>query len=61
MHALAEEDQLWTPLVFILASYVHMHCNRLLGINRLLEFEIAYHLHRTLESLQHYVPEGVHV
>ncbi len=61
LRALADRDQLWTPLHAVLGSYIHMHCNRLLGINRLLEFEVAYYLQRTLESLRHYVPEGIHI
>lgn len=61
LRALAEEECLWTSQDSILAAYVHMHCNRLLGINRSLEFEVAYYLHRTLDSLRHYVPEGIHV
>lgn len=61
LRALAERDQLWTSQDYFLASCVHMHCNRLLGINRPLEFEVVYHLHRTLDSLRHYVPEGVHI
>jgi thiopeptide-type bacteriocin biosynthesis protein len=61
LRALAEKGQLWMSLHSILGSYIHMHCNRLLGINRLLEFEAAYNLHRTLESLRHYVPAGIHI
>lgn len=61
LRALAEEEHLWMARDSILASYIHMHCNRLLGINRLLEFEIVYCLHRTLDSLQRYTPKGIHI
>ena len=61
LHALAESDDLWGSWDSILASYVHMHCNRLFGINHLLEAEVAFYLRRTLESLQHYAPEGIHI
>lgn len=43
----------------LFVSYAHMHCNRLLGLNRALENETLYYLERTLESLQRYVPSGV--
>jgi hypothetical protein len=36
-----------------------MHCNRLLGVNRTLEFEVMYYLERSLESLEKYVPDGI--
>ena len=61
LRALAERDQLWASQDYFLASCVHMHCNRLLGINRPLEFEVIYHLERTLESLEQYVPDGIHI
>ncbi len=61
LRALVERDQLWTSQDSFLASCVHMHCNRLLGINRPLEFEVIYHLERTLESLERYVPDGIHI
>ena len=61
LRALAEEDRLWASQDSILASYVHMHCNRLFGINRSLEFEVVYYLQRTLDSLQHYMPAGIHI
>ncbi|MDY7079468.1 MAG: lantibiotic dehydratase [Chloroflexota bacterium] len=61
LRALAERDQLWISQDSFLASCVHMHCNRLLGINRPLEFEVIYHLERTLESLERYVPDGIHI
>jgi len=43
------------------ASCAHMHCNRLLGIDRPLEFQVIYLLERTLESLERYAPEGVQI
>jgi hypothetical protein len=42
-----------------LSSCVHMHCNRLLGIDRSLEFEVGYYLERTLESLGRYTPPDI--
>ena len=58
---LAENEHLWMTRDSILARYIHMHCNRLLGINPLLEFEVVYCLHYTLDSLQHYTPTGIHI
>jgi len=59
--ALSEQEQLTTSLTSFLASCVHMHCNRLFGANRRLEFEVAYYLQRTLESLERYRPDGVEI
>ena len=42
-----------------LTSCVHMHCNRLLGTDRPLEFEVVYLLERTLESLERFMPVEV--
>jgi hypothetical protein len=47
-----------TPRVWLL-SCVHMHCNRLLGTDRTLEFEVLYTLGRTLEVLEHCPLPGV--
>ena len=44
-----------------LSSCVHMHFNRLLGVNRTLEFEVMYYLERSLESLEKYVPDGINL
>jgi len=56
---LVQREQLWTTPSHFLASCVHMHCNRLLGLDRSLEFEVMYYLERTLESLQRYIPTGI--
>lgn len=56
---LADSGQLKVPKPAFLASCVHMHCNRLLGTDRRLEFEALYILERTHESLTHYTPSGI--
>ena len=58
LRALASQ-QLWVPQTSFLASCIHMHCNRLIGLNRALEFEAIYYLERTFESLQRYRPDGI--
>lgn len=59
VQALVASDQLWVSLESFLASCIHMHCNRLLGIDRAQEFAICYHLDRTFESLARYTPPGI--
>lgn len=61
LQALENEGRLWISLDSIFVSHIHMHCNRLFGVNRLLEFEAIYYLERTLESLKKYVPDGIHI
>lgn len=61
LRALAERNELSAPLTSLFASCVHMHCNRLIGVNRALEFEIMYYLECTLESLKRYVPNNINV
>jgi thiopeptide-type bacteriocin biosynthesis protein len=59
LHTLADKALLGTSVESFLASCVHIHCVRLLGLNRPMEEEAIYYLERTLESLQRYVPEGI--
>lgn len=61
LRTLIQEQQLCVSRESFLASCVHMHCNRLLGINRPLEFEVTYYLDRTLESLGRYMPPGISI
>lgn len=52
---------LQTSISSFIASCTHMHCNRLLGINRAAEFDVLYNLERTIDSLLRspYPPAGV--
>jgi thiopeptide-type bacteriocin biosynthesis protein len=59
LRELVSQEQLWVPQASFLASCIHMHCNRLIGLNRALEFEAAYYLERTFESLARYRPDGI--
>jgi thiopeptide-type bacteriocin biosynthesis protein len=59
LQMLIEQGKLWTSKLDFLSSCVHMHCNRLLGVDRALEFEVMYYLKRTLESLERYMPYGI--
>jgi thiopeptide-type bacteriocin biosynthesis protein len=62
LDALAKQEHgLSVPLTSFLASCVHMHCNRLLGVNRPLEFEVMFYLDRTFEALARYQPPGIQV
>ncbi len=56
LKTLEEQGKLEISRRDFLGSCVHMHCNRLLGVNRQQEFEVMYDLERTLESLQRYSP-----
>ena len=59
LRQLNEQGQLWVPFSELLTSYMHMHCNRLVGIDRRRELGYMYFLDRTFESLQRYVPPKV--
>ncbi len=61
LHMLSTQHKLWTSKASFISSCVHMHCNRVFGVNRLLEFELAYYLERTLDSLRKHMPNGIHV
>ncbi len=45
--------------VSILGGYIHMHYNRLLGLDRRHEFSIMYFLERTLESMVRFAPPDI--
>jgi thiopeptide-type bacteriocin biosynthesis protein len=40
-----------------IASVAHMHCNRLLGVDRLREADLKYRILRTLRGLSHHEPD----
>lgn len=61
LRTLAQRNELWRPRLSLLAAYVHMSCNRLLGVDRTLEFEAMYYLERTLESLERHVPADLQI
>lgn len=61
LHATAAHQKLTRSTTSSVASYIHMHCNRLFGTDRLMEYEAMYYLQRTLESLERYAPPGVSV
>jgi len=48
---LARQGQIQLPKVELCGSYVHMHCNRLLGADHETENRVLRLAHRTLESL----------
>ncbi|EGK09730.1 lantibiotic biosynthesis protein [Desmospora sp. 8437] len=45
---------LWNPVMNIAASLIHMHCNRLMGIDSEAEKKAMAFMRHTLESLHHY-------
>lgn len=59
LRTLVSQKTLQTSATSYLASCVHMHLNRLFGVNRQLEFEIVYYLQRTLASLEHRTSAGI--
>ena len=61
LHQLVSRNELYTSQMSFFASCLHMHCNRLFGINRQLEFEVAYYLGRALENLERFMPDGIRV
>ena len=52
LRALAAEGRLGRPLTELCRSYVHLHCNRLLGTGPPFEPQILGLLLRTRESLE---------
>ncbi|MGI8855725.1 MAG: lantibiotic dehydratase [Thermomicrobiales bacterium] len=61
LRTLAQHNEMQISLQSFLDSCIHMHCNRLLGLDRLREFEVIYYLERTYESLERYAPKGISI
>jgi thiopeptide-type bacteriocin biosynthesis protein len=61
LRELVRQEQLGVPQASFLASCIHMHFNRLIGLNRALEFESIYYLERTFESLARYRPDNIQI
>lgn len=54
-------EALWCPLQSIISSYVHMHCNRLLGVDRGAEFTAITYLYLLYKGIRHYLPPGFEI
>lgn len=61
LQVLVEQGDLLTSQSPFLSSCIHMSCNRLIGINRYVEFKVIYFLERTLEGLIRYTPSGIDI
>lgn len=59
LRQLNDDSCFWVPYDRVVSSIIHMHCNRLVGINRDLECEALFELGEVLESLEHYVPDRI--
>lgn len=58
LQVLEVNNRLLRPIDNILASHVHMHCNRL-GLNRHDEFKVVYFLSRLYDGFRHFMPSGI--